>query len=274
MRTFLTILKDNWEWRRQIGRLAIFDLVKKTRGTALSWAWLWIQPLIFIGVFWFALKVGIRADKDMPSPYFLWLMGGLIPWFFMRDMIGGGSDILRRYSYLVTKIKFPLGGIPTIHAFSSLIIHLGLVVVLFAIYFLFGKTFDLYLLQIPLAIILMLAFFTVFSLMTSLLSALSKDFANLVKSFVTPLFWLSGIIFDLSKVDIPWVQTIMLFNPIAFFATVFRKALYYKTWAWEAPWTKDFSPEGLICFGIVFLLTLLGAVFLYRRLSREVPDAL
>jgi teichoic acid transport system permease protein len=274
MRTFLTILKDNWQWRRQIGRLAIFDLVKKTRGTALSWAWLWIQPLIFITVFWFALGVGIRADKDMPDPYFLWLVSGIVPWFFMQGMLGGGSDVLHRYSYLVTKIKFPLGGIPTIHAISSLIVHLGLVVVLFTIYFLFGKPFDLYLIQVPLAIILMFAFFTVFSLLTSLLSALSKDFANLVKSFVTPLFWISGIIFDLSRLEIPWFKAIMLFNPISFIATTFRKAFYFKTWAWEDPWTQDFSPEGIICFGIVFALTLLGAVLLYRRLSKEVPDAL
>ena len=114
--TLATILKDNWEWRKQIGRLALFDLVKKSRGAVLGWAWFFIKPAMYIFCFWFALEIGLRAgnsDAGAP-PYILWLCAGLIPWFFMQDMLGPGLDVLHRYSYLVNKIKFPLSGISTI----------------------------------------------------------------------------------------------------------------------------------------------------------------
>ena len=91
--TLATILKDNWEWRKQIGRLALFDLVKKSRGAVLGWAWFFIKPAMYIFCFWFALEIGLRAgnsDAGAP-PYILWLCAGLIPWFFMQDMLGAGS---------------------------------------------------------------------------------------------------------------------------------------------------------------------------------------
>jgi teichoic acid transport system permease protein len=109
-------LRDNWNWRKQIARLSLFDLKKKSRGAVLSWGWFFIKPGMYIFCFWFALEIGLRvgnSDAGAP-PYILWLCAGLIPWFFMQDMINQGSDVLHRYPYLVNKIKFPLSGISTI----------------------------------------------------------------------------------------------------------------------------------------------------------------
>lgn len=265
--TLKTIAKDNWQWRKQIGRLAVFELIKKSRGAVLSWAWLFIKPAIFIFVFWFALDLGLRAGEEMDPPYFLWLVAGLIPWFFMQDMIGTGSDVLHRYPYLVNKIKFPLSGISTLYTLSILIVQFGLVLVLLGIYFAMGMPLDIHLLQVPLIIVLMAFFFNMYSILTSQLSALSKDFSNLIKAFLTPLFWLSGIIYNVSSLGIPWVQTLLMFNPVTFFANAFRDAFYNRTWFWE-------NTEALICFGIVFVITLILMLIIYRRLNEEVSDAL
>ena len=58
--TLATILKDNWEWRKQIGRLALFDLVKKSRGAVLGWAWFFIKPAMYI--FLLLVRFGNRAS--------------------------------------------------------------------------------------------------------------------------------------------------------------------------------------------------------------------
>ena len=267
LRAFATILKDNWEWRKQIGRLALFELVKRSRGAVLSWFWLFAKPLIFICVFWFALDIGLRAGKEMDPPFFLWLIAGLIPWFYMQDMLGTGSDILHRFPYLVNKIKFPLSGISTIYCLSTLIVHLGLMVVLFIIYFAYGMSLDLYLVQIPLIIFVMCVFFNMFSILTSQISAVSKDFANLLKAANTPIFWLSGIIYNVEALDIVWVKNVLMFNPVTFFATAFRSALYEKTWVWE-------NTVALEAFGLVFFVTLIVMLLVYKRFHEEVSDAL
>lgn len=265
--TLKTIFKDNWQWRKQIARLAVFELIKKSRGAVLSWAWLFIKPAIFIFVFWFALDLGLRAGQEMNPPYFLWLVAGLIPWFFMQEMLGSGSDVLHRYPYLVNKIKFPLSGISSLYSLSQLFIHGGMIIVLLIIYFAMGMPLDIHLLQVPLIVVLMVLFFNVYSILTSQLSALSKDFANLIKAFLTPLFWLSGIIYNVFELGIPWVQNVLMFNPITFFANAYRDAFYSRTWFWE-------NTEALLCFGVVFLLTFLVMLAVYKRVHEEVSDAL
>jgi len=185
----------------------------------------------------------------------------------MSEMLGAGSNVLHRFPYLVNKIKFPLSGISTLFSLSTLVVHLGLIAIVFAVYFACGMPWDIYLLQIPVIILVMFLFFTMFSILTSQLSAISRDFSNMLKAIVTPLFWLSGIIFDIDRVDIDWIQGILLFNPITFFARSFRDAFYAKTWIWEQPLV-------LGAFVLVFVVTFITMLLVYKRFHREVSDAL
>lgn len=269
--TLATILKDNWEWRKQIGRLAIFELVKKSRGAVLSWAWFFIKPAMYIFCFWFALDVGLRvgagaAEAGSP-PYFLWLCAGLIPWFFMQDMLNAGIDVMHRYPYLVNKIRFPLSGISTIFTGATMIVQLGLMIALLAIYFAYGMPADLYLLQVPLLLLIMFVFWDIVSILFSQLTVVSKDVANLMHAMSTPFFWLSGVIFNVKAVPVDWIQILLYFNPITFFVTSFRGAFYDKTWFWD-------NPILLGCFTFVFAITLILALFVYKRLNKEVADVL
>ncbi|MGI6220696.1 MAG: ABC transporter permease [Coriobacteriales bacterium] len=264
-----TIIKDIWEWRDQIRRLAVFELLKKARGTALGWAWLFIKPGTYLFCFWFALEIGLRSGSTDPSapPFFLWLCAGMIPWFFMQDMLGLGVDTLHRYPYLVNKIKFPIGGIPAIYTFATLILQLMLLVVLFVVYFLSGMKPDIYLLQVPILLIMMLVFWYIASMMFSLLSGMSKDFANLMSALSTPFFWLSGAIFDVNSIGSHTIQRILDFNPITFFINAFRDTFYYKTWFWE-------NTSACVGFAIVFVITLVVMLWLYKKVSKEVADVL
>ena len=269
MGTLSKILKEQWEWRKQIISLGLFDLRKTSAGAVLGPLWFFTKPAVYILVFWFALGVGLRSADQTGSdvPYILWLMGGLVPWFYIQDMLGTGVNVLKRYSYLVTKIKFPLSGIPTIYSISNFVIQIGLVIALLIVHVICGQPLDLYLLQLPVAMVLMFVFFDMFSLMTSLLSAISKDFMNLMKTLSTPLFWLSGVIFNAQAIGFFIVQIFLMFNPITFIVTMYRDAVYYKVWIWE-------QPEACIAFAIVFLLQLIAMILIYRRTHEEVADVL
>ncbi|MDR3037144.1 MAG: ABC transporter permease [Coriobacteriales bacterium] len=263
-----SIILENVKWRNQIGRLALFDLQKTVRGAVLGWLWLFVKPITYISVFWFALEIGLRANRSIGDfPFLLWLACGLIPWFFMSDMLGGGSNVYKRYAYLITRVSFPSSVIPSLYSVSCFIIFAISLVALIAGMYIGGFPLTIYALQIPFIAIVMLLFFVLFSLMTSPLAAISKDIANLLKAVRQPIFWLSGIIFNTSTVGIPWLQWFFAFNPVSFFATAFRAALCEKYWLWE-------RPEILICFGLVFALTLICALQFHRRLGWEVADAL
>jgi hypothetical protein len=58
----------------------------------------------------------------------------------------------------------------------------------------------IYLVQLPLYTLLMFLFFNAWALFAGLVSAIGKDFSNLVKSFNIAVFWLSGILWNVENV--------------------------------------------------------------------------
>lgn len=268
MSTFIEILKDHWQYKQQIFKLSISDLKKTYRGAALGWAWALIKPAVTIFVYWFTFEIGIKRGNSVNGfPFFLWLISGVIPWFYMSSMITNGTDSIRKYSYLVTKMKFPISTIPTFVSISKFLVHILLVTITILIFVIMGKMPTIYLLQLPFYMFLNLIFFTIFSLLSGLLASMSKDFANLVKSFVTAIFWLSGIIYNVNNIDIAWLKSLLMINPITFLVEGYRNCFIHHIWFWE-------QPKRLMYFAIITIVMLIFAVWAYKRLRKEIPDVL
>ena len=262
------ILLGHFIYRKQLLKLAKADIVKTYKGAALGWSWAVIRPAITIFVYWFAFSVGVRVSRDVNGyPYFLWLIGGMIPWFYMRDIFVGGASSLRRYTYLVTKIKFPICTIPTFVNLSLFLINLGLTVIMLILYAAFGYMPDNYYLQLPLYMLMMFLIFNAWALFSAMISAMSRDFLNLIKSVTIALFWLSGIMYDVSTISVDWIRKLMLFNPITIVVNGYRNSLVYKQWFWE-------HPSQMLNFIIVYIALIVLSVWAYKKLKKDVPDVL
>ena len=248
--------------------LAKSDLLKTYRGAALGWAWAVIKPLMTLFVFWFGFTVGLRHGRPVNGfPYFLWLVAGFLPWFYMRDMIQGGAECIRKYKHLVTKIKFPISIISTFTSLSHLVIHLLLLGIAIVGFWAMGFAPDIYYLQIPFYMLLMFMFFEVWALFAGMMSAMSKDFLNLVKATVQALFWLSGVIYDVNTIENSVVRTVLKFNPITVISSGYRKVFIYKEWLWQ-------DKIELIGYATTFLLFVVLALWAFKKLRKEIPDVL
>ena len=268
MSTFISILKDHWEWRKQIVKLAKSDIIKTYSGAALGWSWAIIKPLITVTVYWFAFSIGLRMSSAINGyPYVLWLIAGIVPWFYISEMITQGTECIRKYRFLVTKMKFPVSTIPTFIAMSKMVVHLILLVIVMLIFICTGHRPDIYWLQIPIYMFLMFICAVCWALFSAMLAAISVDFLNLVKSIVTAIFWMSGIMWDVNSIHIGWLQTVLQFNPVTFLATGYRNCFIYKVWIWE-------QPLSFLYFLIVLILLGIGAVWAYKKLYKEIPDVL
>ena len=253
----IKIIKEHIEYRQQIGKLAKADIVKTYRGAALGWSWAIIKPTVTVFVYWFAFEIGLRSGTDVNGfPFFLWLIAGIIPWFYMSEMLGAGTDSIRKYSYLVTRMKFPVATIPTFVSISKMLINLFLIVITLFIFKLFGFSADIYWLQILFYIALSFIYWTVWALFSSSLAAISKDFANLVKSFIPAVLWLSGIFWNPDKISIGWLKKVLKLNPVTYIVQGFRNSLINKVWFWE-------QPKRLLYFLIVLVVTIILALWAY-----------
>lgn len=252
----------------QIVRLAKSDLIRTYQGAALGWSWALVKPIITLFVFWFGITVGFRGGKPVNDmPYFLWQLAGFLPWFYMRTLIPGGAACIRKYAHLVTKMKFPVSTIPTFVNIAELIVHWVLLALTLVTFACFGCKPDLYLLQIPLYMVMMFISFTAWSLFAGMLGAMSKDFLNLIKSCSTAIFWMSGIIYDVNGIHNPYIRTILKLNPVTFISSGYRNVFIYKQWITE-------DKVGLICYFISLIATIIGAIWAYKKLRKEIPDVL
>lgn len=268
MNTLIQIIKEHINYKSQIIKLAKADLTKTYRGAALGWAWALIKPTMTIFVYWFAFAVGLRMSKDVNGfPYFLWLIAGVVPWFYMSEMITGGTECIRKYSYLVTKMKFPVATIPTFVNISKFIIHLMLIGIVILIFILFGYFPDIYILQLPFYMLLMFLFFNVWGLFSAPLAAISKDYAHLVKSFITAIFWLSGIMWNPETVSGTAIKLFLKINPVTYLVNGFRNCFINKVWFWE-------QPDRLLYFVIILIVMLFLGVKLYKKVRKDIPDVL
>lgn len=268
MKTLIEIIKDHVQYRHQVWQMAKKDLMKIYKGTALGAVWVVLRPMIMLSVYWFAFSYGLRSGKPVEGyPYFLWLMAGMIPWFYMRSMIGGGAGSLRKYRFLITKIKFPLSTIPTFVNISAFCVHIALVCLMVVLYIVFGYMPDWYYLQIPLYMMMAFVFFNFWALFSSFIAAMSKDFLNFIRSITMAFLWISGIFYDVNKMGGRLLKDIMLFNPITIVVNGFRNSLIYKEWFWE-------NPIEMRNYIIVTTIMLILAVWVYKKLRKEVPDVL
>jgi len=262
------LVKDHVEWRHQIFKLAKSDLIKTYSGAALGWAWAIIKPSVTIFVYWFAFSIGLRHRGDIYGfPFFLWLIAGMVPWFYIQEMLTQGTTCMRRYKHLITKMKFPVSTIPTFVGMSKFVIHLLLFAIVIVIYFLFGEPFTLYYLQLPIYMLLMFLFCVGWTLFGSVLAAISQDFANLVKSFTTALFWLSGIMWPVNKITNHVGRMLLKMNPITFTCEGYRNCLIHKVWIWQ-------EPKELAVYLIEIVIMWALALWAFKKLKKDMPDVL
>ncbi|MBQ9180212.1 MAG: ABC transporter permease [Firmicutes bacterium] len=262
------IIKEHIVWRHQIFKLAKSDLIKTYSGAALGWAWAVIKPAVTIFVFWFAFSTGLRDRAGIENfPFFLWLVAGIISWFYIQEMIMQGASAMRKNRHLVTKMKFPISTIPTFVSMSKMVVHLVLLVAIVVIYCISGYFPTVYYIQLLWYLVTMFIFCVGWCLFASMLGAISQDFVNLVKAFTTALFWMSGIMFDIHTIKRPWAQLIFKLNPITYTVEGYRNCFVYKKWFWE-------EPKLLAVYLVEMLIMWLLALWIYKKLRKDIPDVL
>ncbi len=262
-------IKAHSEHFSQVIKLSVADLKKTYTGSAMGWAWAIVKPIVTIFVYWFALAIGLRGGKDVGDvPYIVWLVSGIVPWFYMGESITGGTGCIRKYSYLVTKMQYPIETIPTFTSLSKLYVNIIITAIVIVLFFIFGYTPPIQVIQLPIYTILMFMFFNAWSLFAGLVSAISKDFANLVKSFNIAVFWLSGILWNIQNVaDNKILNTFLMLNPVTFICYGYRNSLVYGVWFFE-------QPKRLAYFLIWYVVLAFMSLWAYKRLRKEIPDVL
>ena len=124
--------------RKLVFSLAKNDFKTKYAGSYFGTVWAFVQPIVTICVYWFVFGLALRNGSDKGVPFVLWLIAGLVPWFFIQEGLTGGTNALLEYNYLVKKVVFNIRILPVVKVFSAVFVHCFFVVIVLVNLYLHG----------------------------------------------------------------------------------------------------------------------------------------
>ena len=254
--------------RRLILRLAKNDFKTRYAGSYLGIIWAFIQPIVTVLVYWFVFQIGLRSGDVGDFPFVLWLIAGLVPWFFFSEALNSGTNALIEYNYLVKKVVFKISILPVIKLISALFVHLFFIVFTLFLYSAYGYFPDIYSLQVIYYTFAIAIFVLALCYTTCSLVIFFRDLTQIISIILQVGVWMTPIMWRLEDVNMPQaLEVIFKLNPMYYIVRGYREALINKVWFWENFFsTVYFWTLTLILFGI-------GAV-IFKKLKVHFADIL
>ncbi|MCR4797783.1 MAG: ABC transporter permease [Lachnospiraceae bacterium] len=271
---WLSIPREIIANKKLIMGLAKNDFRQKFAGSYLGVVWAFVQPVVTVFVYWFvftkALPVGTSMMRNgIEYPYVIWLLCGLVPWFFFSEVINSGTTALTDYDYLVKKVVFKVSILPAIKEVSSTFVHLFFVgfTLLFCVFY---KNYpSVYSLQLVYYFICMVLLSLGIIYATSAITVFFKDMKQVVNIGLQVLIWMTPIMWDISNMKSlnPIIVTILKLNPMFYIVQGYRESLLDKVW---------FFSHGAMTlyFWIVTLLIFFVGTRIFNKLKVHFADIL
>ncbi|KJD40235.1 teichoic acid ABC transporter permease [Paenibacillus polymyxa] len=266
MRSTISFYYGLFKSRRIILELARSDFKDKYLGSYLGTFWAFFQPMLLILIYWFVFQVGLRNEPIDNYPFILWLLAGLIPWFFFSDSISSATYAVVQNTFLVKKIVFKVNNLPIIKIVSSGIINFLFIGIMLLIFLCYGELNSIYNFFVVYYLFCLVSLVVGLSWFTSSLLPFFKDIGQIVNSILQIGFWVTPIFWSFSILPAKY-EFIFKLNPMFYIVQGFRDSLIYHKGFWEHPWL-------LLYFWSVTLALLIGGAFLYKKLVPHFPDVL
>lgn len=242
------------------------DFRRRYLGTYLGAFWAFAAPLSTIGVLLFVFNVGFRSGPVSGVNFDVWLISGLIVWFYISDGIISGSNAVTEYSFLVKKMQFLTELLPIVRVTSSLYVHVINFALLVALLLYRGYRPNIYWLQLPYYFVGLFLFVLGVAMIASVIQVFVKDFQGVIGIVMQIGFWGTPVLWDEKMLPAKF-EFLVTYNPANYLVQGYREALLFNGWFFERP-TETF------CFWAVTAFMLFLGLFLFKRTKHEFADVL
>lgn len=252
LKTLFALPADVYQNRRLVMKLAKNDFKTRYAGSYLGIIWAFIQPIVTILVYWFVFSVGFRPNMNhVGVPFVLYLVAGIVPWFFFQDALVGGTNALIEYNYLVKKVVFNISVLPVVKIFAALFVHSFFVLFTVILFVCYGRFPDWYYLQIFYYSICTVILVLGMTYVTCSVVVFFRDLTQMISIglqvgiWLTPIMWVA----EDALVNHQTLKKILMLNPMYYIVSGYRDAFVMKRWFFEQPgWTLYFWVFTLLMF--------------------------
>lgn len=267
------MLEDFWENRKLIWKLSKNDFKTRYAGSYFGVVWAMVQPVVIVLVYWFVFQIGLnnataQLKEGIQVPFVLWLVSGIVPWFYFSESLSNGTNALLEYNYLVKKVVFNIDILPLVKTVAALFIHGFFVVFMLFLFALYGYLPGLHTLWVLYFSASLMIFVTGLCMLTSSLVIFFRDLTQIINIFLQVGIWMTPIMWDLESLlqNFPFLAVLKL-NPLCYIVYGYRAALFRAESVASLGWMH-------IYFWLVTLLIWAAGSYVFRKLKVHFADVL
>ena len=242
-------------------REILLNLVKKElkvkyTASVLGAIWSILNPIVFLAVFSFVVRILSNPTPDYP----VFLLSGLLAWNLFSVAVGNGTRSVIDNGNLVKKVAFPREILPLSVVGVALVdfVLQSSVLLIFMLAIGYGFHVEALLLY-PLSFVALVVFTTALTFWVSALNVRYRDVQHLIGLALLVWFWMTPIVYPGGLVQdklvaptAPWsphLWTVYLLNPLTPIVSGFQRALY-----------ATVSPDGIRVLPDVSIAWLAGVI--------------
>ncbi len=262
-------LRELVERRELLGNFAWRELRARYKGSALGFAWNFLNPLLQLVVFWILFGVllqsrPVTATGEQTFPIFLFV--GLLPWTFFSSSLLGGAAAIVANGAIVKKVRLPVQLLPAASVLSALVNFALSLVILLVVLALFGPRHPEGLIYLPLLIAVELLMALGLAYALAGLNVFFRDVEHILGIVLLAWYFLTPILFPIAILaGRPRELQLMYLNPMTSVIVGFQRALL-----------DGLAPEwGPLAYSAAFAVVIFLLGFSYfRRVKDDFEAAL
>jgi lipopolysaccharide transport system permease protein len=240
---------------------AVAELKTEASRNYLGIVWWFLEPLLYLGVFYVVFALGFRRGGDGFVPF---LLCGLVAWKWFDSTVRTSCNSITMNAGLIGQVYFPKFLLPASVVLTNTL-KFGIILSIFILFLSVsgyppGTAWS----WLPAVVMVELLLTAAVALLAAALIPLLPDLSYVINYGMTMLFFMSGIFFDVEHMA-PEVQGWMKLNPVVPIVTAYRSILL----ANEPPALTELLP--VVVLSAVLLLVVWR---IYARFDRLYPKVL
>lgn len=228
--------------------------------------WAFVQPVVTVLIYIFVFQVGFRATSVNEYPYVLWLVCGIVPWFFFSESLMNASNAFIEYNFLVKKVVFRIGILPIMKIVSNIFVHIFFVIFMLCIYAFYGNTINIFNVQVIYYSVCTVYLLVGLSILTSSLVVFFRDLGQIISIMLQIILWLTPIMWNFDMIPYKY-RLFFKLNPLFYITSGYRDSMLYKVW-----FIHRYKQTAY--FWIISTLILIVGLKLFKKLKPHFSDIL
>jgi lipopolysaccharide transport system permease protein len=238
---------------------AYAELTRDLKRAYLGILWWFIEPVLYMGVFYLVFGIGLR--KGGPD-FVVYLLTGLIVWKWFDGTVKSSSNVIVGSVGLMNHVYIPKLLLPAM----VVVVNTYKLLTVMAIFLIFltlvwKMPVTTYWLGLPVLLFIQLILVCAVAGLAAAVVPIIPDLKYVIDYGMTLAFFMSGIFFDIHELA-PRVQHLLMYNPMVVLIDSYRDVLLYARWPdWPALLT--------VCYESIFLFALMLVILV--KLDRHYP---